>query len=136
MAIATTPRRRSQKNKSHENPDASLDAKNLASNLMVDNRLLDKMREQFQGASGARRVYDALRLECAVCFEDNIAEKNWSGQRRLPEHIAAKKKNPSAQKALVTKRIKRAERNLHFEPVKFAIFSDQACRLIPLYCSR
>lgn len=104
-----------------ENPAASLDAENLASHLMADNRPLDKVRNSFKALRRLNAFYGALQLECAVCFEDNIAEKNWSVES-LAEHIAAKKKNPSAQKALVTKRIKRAERNLHFEPVKFAIF--------------
>jgi hypothetical protein len=89
--------------------------------LMADNRALNKLRDSFRGLRRLNKFYDALQLECAVCFEDGVAEKNWT-VAGLAEHIAQKKKNPAAQKALAAKRVKRAERNLHFEPLKFTLF--------------
>jgi len=112
-----------------EAPDAPFVEEKFLDFLMADNRPLNKSRDSFRALWRLNGFYDALQLECAVCFEEGIAEKNWSVDS-LTRHIAEKKKNPAAQKALVTKRTKKAERNLHFEPVKLTIFAIGPATLI------
>jgi len=104
-----------------ETPDAPFEQEKFLDFLMADNRPLSKLRNSFRGLWRLNGFYDALQLECVVCFEDGVAEKSWSASQ-LAAHIAEKKKNPAAQKALVNKRLKRAERNLYFEPLKLAMF--------------
>ena len=64
--------------------------------------------------------YDALQLECIVCFDLNTAEKDWSVDK-LATFIAEKKMNPQAQKLLVRKRIEQANANVLYEPLKFGL---------------
>ena len=113
-----------------EAPDAAFDEGKFLDFLMADNRPLASVRNSFRGLWRLNRFYDALQLECVVCFEQGISEKSWT-VTELAAHIAEKKQNPAAQKSLVTKRLKRAEANLYFEPVKFMIFLITPLTLFP-----
>jgi len=103
-----------------ERPRAPFEEARFHHFLMADNRPLRDVRNSFTGLRRLNAFYDALQLDCAVCLDVNVPEKDWSVDA-LARLIAEKKANHQAQKVLVRKRVEQANANVLYEPLKVGL---------------
>lgn len=103
-----------------EEPDAPFDDLDFLTYLVKDRASLQDLRNGFAGLKRLNKFYDDLQAECGVLLEGRDTEHDWP-LHMLTEHIAEKKSNRSAQKALATRRLQEAEARLVSDPVKFGL---------------
>ncbi len=89
--------------------------------LLAGAKNIANVRNSFRGLWRLHRFLDAVQMRYAVCFALEDHEKDWTLQS-LAAHIAHKKTNPAAQKALAAKRVKRAKQYMLDGMVKAFLF--------------